>query len=66
MNEAQLFVFFLSILIFGWVGFFAGRAWEDLYDRRWHFFAIASFMLGSAAIFIAMTLNLAWLLGRNF
>lgn len=66
MNDAQLFTIFLSILGFGWLGFSAGRAWQDLYEKGWHFPVIIFFGFGSAGLFIAMALNLISLVGRNF
>lgn len=67
MNEAQLFTVFSCILIFGWVGFAAGSAWEDKNDaKEWQRWAVIYFMLGSAATFISAMINLAQLLVENF
>lgn len=66
MNEAQLFVFFLSVLFFGWMGFFAGKAMTDSDEKDWHFAASISFILGSAGLFIFMIINLIALIQKNF
>lgn len=66
MNEAQSFIIFFSILAFGWIGFFAGKGWEDHDERNWHFSAYFGFMFGSAAMFITAAINLGRLLVKNF
>lgn len=66
MNEAQLFSILSCILIFGWVGFTAGRAWADPNEKDWRFVAVIGFMFGSAAMFIVAMINLACLLVENF
>lgn len=66
MNEAQLFTVFSCIIVFGWVGFAAGRTWADPNEKNWHFAVCAGFMLGSAAMFISAMINLAQLLVENF
>lgn len=48
MNEAQLFTVFSCIIVFGWVGFAAGRAWADPIDKNWNFMVFVGFMLSSA------------------
>lgn len=66
MNDAQLFVIFFSILVFGWIGFFANVAWNKPSCNDWNSLVFVAFFLGSAGLFISMIINLVVLIQKNF
>lgn len=66
MNDAQLFVIFFSILVFGWIGFATGRSWDDYATKDMGLRCCVLFFANSIWLFIASVINLISLIGRNF
>lgn len=66
MNDAQLFIIFSAILVFGWLGFLTGKAFETKAPAGWSFPAMIFFMFGTVTLLIAALGNLGSLVLKNW